>query len=353
MPASDGARIHPPFVPSVVYALRFSAWKRKCVRQCFPESHVVFVGQLSQVPAHGCLAVWGVGDSAINMRDDVRVLHLEDGFLRSVGLGADLIRPVSWVVDQRGIYYDATRPSDLEAMLQAGAYDEGTLSRARALRERIVAGRLTKYNVGHRSWQPPSTTRRIVLVPGQVETDASLACGAAGIRLNLDLLRAVRLANPHAHVIYKPHPDVAARLRAVGTGERSVSEWCDEVVVDVPMARLLDTVDDVHVMTSLAGFEALLRGKHVFCYGLPFYAGWGLTSDAVPHPRRTRRLTLDELVAGALIEYPVYFSRTGSVRLTPECAVDELLAWRAETSGSTPWWRKTFRIMLRKVVGMR
>jgi capsular polysaccharide export protein len=112
-------------------------------------------------------------------------------------------------------------------------------------------------------------------------------------------------------------------------------------------------VDDVHVMTSLAGFEALLRGKKVFCYGLPFYAGWGLTSDAVPHPRRTRRLTLDELVAGALIEYPLYFSRTGSARLTPERAVGELLAWRAETTGTTPWWRKSFRMVLRQVVGVR
>ncbi len=56
-------------------------------------------------------------------------------------------------------------------------------------------------------------------------------------------------------------------------------------------------------MTSLTGFEALLRGKAVFTYGLPFYAGWGLTQDRHAHPRRHRRLSIDELVAAALIGY--------------------------------------------------
>ncbi|MBH0198270.1 MAG: beta-3-deoxy-D-manno-oct-2-ulosonic acid transferase [Nitrospira sp.] len=340
-------------MPPVVYALNFSAWKRTFVRQCFPHRPVIFVSRISQVPEHGCLAVWGVADSSVRMRRDVCLLILEDGFLRSVGLGADLIRPLSWVVDTQGIYYDATRPSDLETLLEAGSFDIGTLNRARALRERIVAGQLTKYNVGHRTWQPPSTARRVILVLGQVESDASLACGAPEIRRNIDLLHAVRTTYPNAYVIYKPHPDVTARLRAIGIGEHLASLWCDEVVVDVTLDRLLDSVDAVHVMTSLAGFEALLRGKNVTCYGQPFYAGWGLTSDVVPHPRRTRRLTLDELVAGALIDYPLYFSRARFLRQTPEEAVDELLAWRAERGGATPWWRKSLRVVLRKVVGTR
>jgi capsular polysaccharide export protein len=110
-------------------------------------------------------------------------------------------------------------------------------------------------------------------------------------------------------------------------------------------------VDEVHVLTSLAGFEALLRGKRVVTYGQPFYAGWGLTLDMAPPPRRTRRLTLDELVAGALILYPTYVSRTTNRFTTPERALDELLSWREEGTSGLPIWRKVMRLVLRKLKG--
>lgn len=353
MPATDCVRFNSWSAPPVIYALNFSMWKRPFVRRCFPDRRVKFVSRLSRVPEGGCLVVWGMADISAEVPRGVRVLRLEDGFLRSVGLGADLIRPLSWVVDTRGMYYDATRPSDLEVLLETGAFDAATLARARAMRERIVAARVTKYNVGNHSWQPPSTGQRLILVPGQVESDAALAFGTRGIRRNMDLLRAVREANPQAYIIYKPHPDVVARLRAAGEDERSAKQWCDEVVVGVAMDRLLDAVDEVDVMTSLAGFEALLRGKAVTCYGQPFYAGWGLTTDIVPPARRMRRVNLNELVAGALIVYPFYFARQGQALSTPESTLDQLLAWRAESGGDTPWWRTVFRIALRAIVGVR
>jgi len=70
-------------------------------------------------------------------------------------------------------------------------------------------------------------------------------------------------------------------------------------------------------MTSLAGFEGLLRGKRVVTYGIPFYAGWGLTDDRHRSERRTRKLILDELVAGCLLKYPRYMYGS-NVFLTPE-----------------------------------
>ena len=158
---------------------------------------------------------------------DVRILRLEDGFLRSVGLGADLIRPLSWVVDGRGIYYDATRPSDLEHLLARYGIRSGDVGqRAACLRERIVAEGLTKYNVGISGWQRPSGAAKVILVPGQVESDASLVYGAPQIRSNIGLLQAVRQANPDAYIVYKPHPDVMAGLRAKGVGE----DQCPELV---------------------------------------------------------------------------------------------------------------------------
>lgn len=340
--------------PSEAYVLNFSAWKRPFVRLCFPGCRVTFISRVSQVQPGATLAVWGMAALPEELPTDVRVVRLEDGFLRSVGLGADLIRPVSWVVDGRGLYYDARQPSDLEVLLQETVFDDALLARVRRLRERIVALGLTKYNVSRaQPWQRPAAAGRVILVPGQVESDAALAFGAPAIRRNMDLLRAVRGANPGAYVVYKPHPDVVARLRAEGQDEKSALQWCDEVVVDAPMDRLLDAVDEVHVMTSLAGFEALLRGKAVTCHGLPFYAGWGLTTDVISCTRRCRRLSLDELVAGTLMLYPLYFDRRGQGRITPEEALDQLAAWRSETGSALPWWRTLFRMVLRRVVGVR
>lgn len=337
----------------VVFALDFSHWKRKSLRLCFPDCRVVFVSSVADVPEGATLVVWGMRAVPAVAVQGQEVVRVEDGFLRSVGLGADLIRPVSWVVDRRGMYFDATRPSDLEVLLGETVFTDELIARAGRLRERIVTAGLTKYNVGVSGWRRPAEGRRIILVPGQVESDASLAYGAPGIKTNLGLLRAVRQANPDAYVIYKPHPDVVAELRAKGTGEDEAGEWCDELVVDVSMGELLVQVDEVHVLTSLAGFEALLRGRQVTCYGQPFYAGWGLTTDTVPIGRRGRRLSLDELVAGALILYPLYMSRDGKRRVTPEVALEELMVWRANSGSDTPWWRKLFRPLLRRIVGVR
>jgi len=80
----------------------------------------------------------------------------------------------------------------------------------------------------------------------------------------------------------------------------------DAVLDDVGAGAAIAAADHVEVMTSLLGFEALLRGRSVACHGLPFYAGWGLTEDLVPCARRTRRRDLDELTAIALIRYARY-----------------------------------------------
>lgn len=346
-------RMRERFVP-VIYALGFSHWKRSFVRAFLRGSEIRFIRNASKVPKGASLAVWGHKPIKGELAAGVELLHLEDGFLRSVGLGADLVRPLSWVIDRRGIYYDATQPSDLEKLLQTEEFEPELVERAQILRERIVADGLTKYNVGVSSWSRPAVEgnkKRVILVPGQVENDASIRYGASHIHTNLGLLRTVRELNPDAWLVYKPHPDVRAGLRKAGEGEAGVAEWCDEVIGDVPMQTLLTEVDEVHLLTSLTGFEALLRGKPVVTYGQPFYAGWGLTQDISLLPevaqRRGRHLSLDELVAATLILYPTYVSRVTGRFTTPERALDELLSWRQQGTQAIPLWRKTLRIILR------
>ena len=336
-----------------IYALGFSRWKHQPLRLCFAEHEVRFVSRTELVPDGAMLVVWGMHAVPEVLERGISVMRIEDGFLRSVGLGADLIRPLSWVVDRRGMYFDATRASDLEVLLAETIFPPELLQRAADLRQRILQEGLTKYNVGGTAWHRPQDARQVILVPGQVESDASIARGAPGIKSNQGLLQAVRRDHPEAYVLYKPHPDVVAGLRAQGQGEDEAARWCNEMLINVPMGDLLREVDAVHCLTSLAGFEALLRGKQVTCHGQPFYAGWGLTTDKMPISRRTRSLMLDELVAGALILYPRYMNRKGDALISPEEALDELLAWRVRTGGNTAWWRKVFRMVLRRVVGVR
>jgi capsular polysaccharide export protein len=370
--------------PAEVHAIGFGRLRRPMARAFFQGSTLHHHRDAATVPQGGTLAVWGRaaatdvedawrswglgpasssepspasgggqggGDARQGMRghDEGHVgalITLEDGFLRSVGLGAELVQPLSLVMDRVGIYYDAGRPSELEAILQETDVDADLLDRAARLRARIVEAGLTKYNVGGAGWRRPDGARQVILVPGQVERDASIRYGSAQIKTNLDLLKAVRAQNPDAYLVYKPHPDVQAGLRLAGRGEATAADHCDEVVLDVAMDRLLDQVDAVHVLTSLAGFEALLRQRPVTTYGQPFYAGWGLTEDLYPVERRTRRLSLDELVAGTLILYPAYVSRVTGRFTTPERALEELLAWREESAAGMPLWRSGLRKLL-------
>src|SRR6266699_234900 len=326
-------------LPDSVFTYGFSFNKRRNLCRFAAGSRVRRVRHVGHLPHRATLFLWGSAAVPDGLRPDIEVIRVEDGFLRSVGLGADLVHPISWVMDRRGMYYDATRESDLECLLQCTQFAPGLLARAAALRERIVASGITKYSVGERAWRRPGRAR-VILVPGQVESDASLRLGAPALRTNLALVRAVREASPDACLVYKPHPDVAAGLRARGKDEQQVRDWCDEVVTDVAMGALLEQVDEVHVLTSLAGFEALLRGKLVVCYGLPFYAGWGLTQDVEPVPRRRRRLSVNELVAGTLIAYPTYVSRRTGHYISPEQALDELLAWREAAGRPNRAWQK-------------
>lgn len=248
-------------------------------------------------------------------------LRVEDGFLRSRGLGAELVPPLSLVTDDLGIYYDPTRPSRLEVLI-ATPLSDCQRRRAEALIDRLRAEGLTKYNLpGAVPALPPGHR---ILVPGQVEDDASIRKGAGEVRTNLALLQAVRSANPDAVILYKPHPDVEAGLRPGAVDARQLA---DSIVAPADPAALLAKVQEVWTMTSLLGFEALVRGVPVTCLGAPFYAGWGLTRDLGPRPdRRITRPDLAQLVHAALIGYPRYWDPVSRRPCPVEVALDRLAA---------------------------
>jgi capsular polysaccharide export protein len=332
--------------PPNINAIGFSRWKRPFITRFLQGSEVSFTKRLnvgSQADPVAAVAVWGSGMAPL-IKGGMPPLRIEDGFLRSSGLGADLVRPLSLVIDDIGIYYDATGPSRLERILQTQELDAAALGRARDLRKKIVQLDITKYNLGRQSWSRPSTSSPVLLVVGQVETDASIRLGSPDVKFNSELLRRVRRENPSAYIVYKPHPDVLAGLRRLGEGEDKSHDFADEILTSpVSIGQLLAQVDEVHTMTSLMGYEALIRGVSVVCHGLPFYAGWGLTEDRLVCERRTRQLTIDELVYGTLISYPRYFSYERNCFIEPEHAVDQLAGWAKSGPTSRTWPRKILR----------
>ncbi|MGD9687322.1 MAG: hypothetical protein AB7U43_10170, partial [Desulfobacter sp.] len=316
-----------------------SWWKHKVVTPFFrgvpgkPENLSLADLKNKGVDPYTRLVVWGNKHSTLlpDLGDQVELLRMEDGFLRSVGLGSNLVPPLSLVVDRKGLYYDATRRSDLEEILATHAFPPELIERAQRLRELLLANRITKYNLaGQRSdlssWKKAG--QRLILVVGQVPGDASILLGNNGGPIDdYQLITAVRAAHTNAIVAYKPHPDVVSGNRSGKDTVSAAVKLADIVLHDAETLSLIEQCDEVHTMTSLSGFEALIRGKKVVCYGMPFYAGWGLTEDktALPAGRRERKLTIDELVAAALILYPEYVHPITKDFITAEDAVQILI----------------------------
>lgn len=270
---------------------------------------------------------------------------MEDGFIRSNGLGATLLAPLSVVIDEQGIYYDATQSSDLETLLrQCEVLSKDQSARVQKLQTKLLTQRVSKYNVGTNIdstddqktfWiqEAKKSGKPRILIIGQVEDDLSVQYCGSNIKTNSGLIERVRQDNPDAYLIYKPHPDVEAGLRA-GKVSKACLRQVQAVAHDTAMPDCLECVDEIHTISSLTGFEALLRDLKVICYGLPFYAGWGLTTDIdtqllpkaeyLERRKRGTALTLEQLLHCALICYPLYRLPNGYGLAQVEQVIDYL-----------------------------
>lgn len=322
-------------------AIGFAFWKRAAVAPLLwgGEGAVRFLSHPEALRPGERLAVWKSRTAPAVLaeleRTGAPLIEVEDGFIRSVGLGADCVPPLSITVDRLGAHFDPAGPSELEHLLQGGDFSEALLVRARQLRALIVASGISKYGVGGKPARRSGGDQRRVLVPGQVEDDRSVRSGGGAVSTNLELLRRARLHEPDAFILYKPHPDVEAGHRVGAIRDELCLTFADAVVRDQPISTLIADVHALHVNTSLAGFEALLRGTAVTTHGVPFYAGWGLTRDLGDVPsRRTARRTLDELVAGVLLLYPRYLDPVTGLPCPPEILIRRLAQAVSPRQGS-------------------
>ncbi len=325
----------------------FSKWKRKFVKPFFiaKNNEIIFLDFLDclkniQLKENDKFFIWGkridynaLKTTLIKKAQDENLLHftpkislVEDGLIRSISLGSDLTRPFSLIVDDKGLYIDPNKASKLEELLQNEIFDENMLNRAKNIIKILLENRFSKYNgLKHEDLKiNVKTGQKIILIPAQVEDDASMILGGFGLS-TLDLLKEVRSKNQDAYIIFKPHPDVLSGNRVGLKDETLILEFCDEIVKDCSIDSAIKIADEIHTITSTSGFDALLRAKKVFTYGMPFYAGWGLTKDKYRCERRTRKLSLEELVAGALIAYPRYINPKTKTLCEIEVCLDIML----------------------------
>ena len=75
--------------------------------------------------------------------------------------------------------------------------------------------------------RPKNIGEKVILVPGQVPSDASIRLGCQDIRTNSQLLKIVRRNNPDSYIVYKPHPDVVAGLRKKDSDWNELNSLCD------------------------------------------------------------------------------------------------------------------------------
>lgn len=309
----------------------FSRHKHKTARLFLemPRSEISFKAALPSrrmsKPRH-TFVFWGSRGDSNYQHQRVTV---EDGFIRSAGLGAEFARARSLCIDPVGIYYDATRPSHLENILNETTFNGALLRRAEQLRDVIVETRISKYNVSNALFNVRSlkTDRPVALVAEQVPGDASLRLGMPVHETSLELLAWVRKTRPNHFILFKRHPDILSGARH--SEYASLDFWGD---ADYVLDRKIDIgwggVDECHSSTSQIGFEALLRGVKTYCHGAPFYSGWGLTNDSVTISRRRRALSLNELVAGTLILYPSYRCWRSHLPCEPEDVIRDIMADR-------------------------
>ncbi|MFU1552775.1 capsular polysaccharide biosynthesis protein [Aeromonas sp. A04] len=322
-----------------LYLVGFSLWKRAFM-QAFCHhlaDELRFVRRPpKRLTGDEQVLVWGSRHP-----DLTSAIRVEDGFIRSKGLGSNLCRPSSLSIDPVGIYFDSRMPSGLEQLLNYQQLTEVDVNRGAALIELLLQHRVSKYNVGTpQRYTPPADGRPLVLVVGQVDGDASILTGSPTIRSNEQLLWAVRAAKPEAHILFKPHPDVVAGNRAGAISAACLAECVDSQVLDIGLTSLYPHVDELHTMTSLSGFEALVQGVKVTTWGQPFYSGWGLTTDAHPPARRQRSLPLAALVYLTLVAYPLYIDWQTGLWISPEQLIRQLAEQGHSSTQKSSLWQR-------------
>lgn len=221
---------------------------------------------------------------------------IEDGFIRSFDIGLSQEPGRSIILDDLGFYYDAENESRLEWTLNSD-WKLGFFQRlkAQAAIKYIVQNKISKYNNAPdhlpQNLAVKASRHRILLID-QRAGDASIP-GALASDDSFRKMVEHAFAQGDVEVLVKIHPDAMTpgKFSAVSPSLAPYRDDARLVILSeaVNPHVLFNAVDEVYVVASGMGFEALMAGKPVSCFGVPYYAGWGATTDFAS-PIRQRRI---------------------------------------------------------------
>lgn len=262
------------------------------------------------------IAGWGHKPTAKKARKKAKewnlpYLALEDGFIRSVGLGFEE-PPLSLIVDPVGIYYDANQPSLLENIINSGEVgkNDRLMETGKKALDFILKYKISKYNNGLPLPKDyfPKTDRERVLLIDQTFGDMSVKLGLADEKSFREMLDFVGKKHEYASVYVKLHPDTIKGKKKGYLSRMKIPRSFNLIKENFNSIDLLQYFDIIYTVSSQMGFEALLLGKEVVCFGMPFYAGWGLTKDMLFCGRRKAKPSLLELFTACYVAYPRYIN---------------------------------------------
>ncbi|MEA2019526.1 MAG: hypothetical protein U9N59_13890, partial [Campylobacterota bacterium] len=265
----------------------FSLWKERYLKEYLPKYSLSFTNH--RTPSWKLISlfesidrgfevfIWSYKeDDKLNnyfTKNNISITRVEDGFIRSIGLGVHETKPLSLVFDSKGIYFDSSTESDLNYILKTNAihYTDEQLEESKKLINTITTKGISKYNFPKKdeNIEYKIENKKVVLVVGQVEDDMSIKYGCSRSTTNLNLIQNAREENKDAFIIYKPHPDTLTGIRKAKSTLAQWKEYVNEVDTTHRLDSLIKYSEHIYTITSLSGFEALMYGKKVTCFGSP------------------------------------------------------------------------------------
>lgn len=253
-----------------------------------------------------------------------KLLHIEGAYLRSFLMdrsGSRFDQARCFFVDTLGWHYDPNRPSDIENLINTYEVTDEQKQRARDFINLLIDNKVTKFNDQLEQVDLPGGHN--VLVVDSTQKDQAVVMSGGRDNSFTELLDSAIKENPNSNIIVKSHPDVLNNRR---TGYYDNLDNPNIIMVNkkVNPFDILRQVNKVYLFSSTLGLESVMMGKETHVFGMPCYAGWGLTHDRMFSKKRTRKRTIEELV------YIIYFVYTQYIDDSPEDYVKQLLKLKQE-----------------------
>ena len=240
-------------------------------------------------------------------------------------------KAIGFIIDDLGYYYDSRQPSRIEKTLNDPNFKltDEQLILSKKLINKIIDNKLTKYSkyteLGANN--NLELIENSILVIEQKNGDASLHFAGVQEGDFSEMLKDACLNNSNNTVYLKRHPD---NILGEKSFEINTEDFHNLVILpdNVSVISVLDKCHTVYTLSSQVGFEALLRGKSVKTYGLPFYSGWGVTDDMKTCSRRTQKRSIEEIFYVICIMYSVYVNSIDGSIIDMEESLDFILSLR-------------------------